>query len=246
MATGFPASLPDFRARHLQRERWFFGGMAVALAVTVLAGFAPTYYLKGWLGPAPTLSPLLHWHGIAFTAWMLLLITQTSLIAAGQRTLHRTLGFAGVGLVVLMMVLGASVAITLARQGVLGAATGIPPLIFLAVPLATIVVFPVLFGAAVHYRRRTDWHKRLMLLATVELVTAAVARLPFVSAWGPPGFFGVADLFVVAIVIYDLVTLRRVHPATVWGGLFLIASQPLRLVVAGTSAWQGFAGWLVG
>jgi hypothetical protein len=71
-----------------------------------------------------------------------------------------------------------------------------------------------------------------------------VSRLPLVEDWGPIGFFGVTDLFVVAIAVYDFRTSGRVHAATLWGGLFLIASQPLRLVIGGSSAWLSFAAWL--
>jgi hypothetical protein len=83
-----------------------------------------------------------------------------------------------------------------------------------------------------------------MLLATLEIVTAAVARLPFVENWGPIGFFGVIDLFVLAMLAYDLIALKRVHPATVWGGLFFVLSQPLRLLVGSSAAWLSFASWL--
>jgi hypothetical protein len=106
------------------------------------------------------------------------------------------------------------------------------------------VVFGGLVAAALYYRSRSGTHKRLMLLATLELVTAAVSRLPVVEDWGPIGFFGVTDLFVIAIVLYDVATLKRVHSATLWGGLFLVASQPLRLAIGGTPAWLELAAWL--
>jgi hypothetical protein len=63
---------------------------------------------------------------------------------------------------------------------------------------------------------------------------------------GPLGDYGVTDLFLVALLIYDLMTRRRVHPATLWGSLFLVASQFLRTMVAGTDTWLAFAGWLKG
>lgn len=77
---------------------------------------------------------------------------------------------------------------------------------------------------------------------------ASVVHVLITSAtwqtWGPAGFFGVGDLFVVAIVVYDLVTTRRIHGATLWGGLALVLSQPLRLLIGGSSPWLAFAGWL--
>ena len=226
------------------RERLFFGGMALLLLITVLLGFAPSYYFHAAYGSQNVLTPSLHLHGAAFSAWMVLLLTQTSLIAAHRVDLHRKLGVAGAILGAMMALLGAFVAITRARDGLLFAPEGVPPSVFLAIPLATVAVFPTLLGAALYFRKRSDIHKRLMLIATLELVTAAVARLPVIFPLGPIGFFAATDLFLGAIVVYDVAALRRVNPATLWGGFFLIASQPLRLFIGSTDTWQTFAGWL--
>ena len=225
-------------------EARFYRGLAIAMALVCFAGFAPSYYLKGHFHAAPQLSLLLHLHGAAFTAWIALLVAQTSLVATGRTRLHRKLGVAGGVLAVLMMVLGAAVAIVRARQGVLGQASGAPPLVFLAIPFATLVVFPLLIGAALYFRKR-DTHKRLMMLGTTEIVTAAVARLPGIAG-NPLAFFGVTDLFVLALVIHDFATRGRVHRATLLGGIVLIASQPLRLIMSGTPEWLAFARWLIG
>jgi hypothetical protein len=233
-------SLPSAEAR---RERRFFAGMAVAYALTVLAGFSRSYYLNGFAGEPFELSPLLHWHGAAYTAWMVLLVVQTFLVAARRTDLHRRLGVAGAALAVVMIALGSGVAITRTASGAI-ADHGAPSLVFLAVPLFGMVVFAALVGAALVLRRRSAFHKRLMLLATLELVTAAVSRLPFVEDWGPVGFFGVTDLFIVAIAAYDFATARRIHPATLWGGLAFVASQPLRLAIGGSPPWLAFAAWL--
>jgi hypothetical protein len=235
-----PVQGSPVRVASRQRERLFFSGMVLALMVTVFWGFAPSFYLHGVLDRPNVLTPSLLVHGTVFSAWMMLLFVQTSLIAARRTDLHRRFGVAGAGLGVLMVVVGAYVTIT--RAGLPGAA----PLAFLAIPLTTVVVFPALFGTALYFRRRTDIHKRLVLIATIELVAAAVARLPGVAPLGPFGFFGGADLFVLAIVVYDLVGLQRIHPATLWGGAFLIASQAGRIMIGDTAAWQAFAAWLIG
>jgi hypothetical protein len=231
---------PSARAR---RERQFFSAMAVAAAVTVVWGFGPTYFLKGAYG-TPPLSTLLHVHGALFTAWIVLLLAQTALVATRRTPVHRRLGQVGVVLIPAMLVLGWMAGVDAARRG--STIPGLTPQAFLIIPLAAIVVFTVLAGSAMALRRRPDYHKRLMLLATIELLTAAVARISFVAPYGPAGFFGVTDLFVLALFAFDYATLRKVHPATLWGGLFLIASQPLRLVVTATSAWTSFAVWLTG
>jgi energy-converting hydrogenase Eha subunit A len=227
-----------------RRDRLFFGGMAIAMLATVLVGFGPTYYFSTVSGTTFELTRPLHVHGAAFTSWMVLLVLQTSLVAAGRTDIHRKLGVFGAVLATLMMVLGAYVAVTRFRAGLFNPPPGIPAGVLLAIALATIVVFPTLFGSALLLRGRTDYHKRLVLIATAELVLAAVARWPGVAALGPPGFFTITDLFVVAIAIYDYSTRGRIHPATLWGGLFFIASQPLRLVIGFSPPWLAFCAWL--
>lgn len=230
-------------------ERLFFGGMAVVLLITVFAGFAPTYYLRNAFG-SPRLTPSLLAHGFAFSTWMVLLVVQTSLVAASRTDIHRRLGVAGGALAVVMMVLGAYVAISRTASGLVVSPPGISPLAFLTVPLAAVVVFPVLLGLALWFRKRADIHKRLVLIATLELVMAAVGRLPGIFnplgsiALGVAGLFIVTDLFLVAIAIYDWRSLGRIHPATLWGGAFFVVSQPLRAMIGATAPWTSFAAWL--
>jgi hypothetical protein len=242
-----PVAAPTHHAR--RSERRFFSGMAVALLITVFAGFAPTYYLRGTFG-SPQLTPLLLVHGFAFSAWMVLLVVQTSLVAANRIDIHRRLGVAGGALAVLMMVLGAYVAISRTASGQVLSPPGISPLAFLTVPLAAIVVFPVLLGSAMWFRKRPGIHKRLVLIATLELVMAAVGRLPGIFnplgpiALGVAGLFVVTDLLLVPIAVYDWRSRGRIHPATLWGGAFFIVSQPLRGLLGTTAAWISFATWL--
>ena len=90
-------------------------------------------------------------------------------------------------------------------------------------------------------------HKRWMLLATVNLLPAAIARIPNIRMFGGPlAFLWFADLFVLALVAWDLRSRGRLHPATVWGGALIVASQPLRLMVGGTEGWLAFARWATG
>ena len=226
-----------------RRERLFYVGMAVAILITVFAGFSRSYFLKAQFG-TPPLSLLLHVHGLVFTSWILLFLTQTTLVAARRTDIHRRLGVLGGVLAVLVLILGTTTAIIRVKGGS-APIPGVPPLAFLAVPLFDMVVFAILVGAAFYYRHRADMHKRLMTLATVSLLSAPIARLHFpMLPPGPPVFFGLTDLFIVALLIYDLATRRRVHPATIWGGLLILASQPLRLMISGTPAWLAFAAWL--
>lgn len=83
-----------------------------------------------------------------------------------------------------------------------------------------------------------------MILAYVSIIIAATARLPGVLPLGPPAFFGIAFLFVVAGIVYDKWSRGRIHPVYVWGGAALALSVPLRLAISSTAGWRAFAGWL--
>jgi hypothetical protein len=108
------------------------------------------------------------------------------------------------------------------------------------------VVFPIFVAAALWWRRDKEMHKRLMMLAYISIIVAAVARLPGVLPLGPLGFFGLAFVFLLVAILYDLLSRRRVHPAYLWGGALLVASVPARLIVSGTAAWRSVAESLVG
>lgn len=226
-----------------QRERLFYTGMAVAFAIIVFAGFSRTYYLRPYFTGATPLMPLLHLHGIVFTSWLLLYLTQTFLVAAHRINVHRRLGIGGAVIAVLMILVGSTTAIIRAGQG--AAPPGIPALAFLTIPLGDMVVFSCLVGAGFYFRRRPDVHKRLMLLATISILDAAIARLPFAFLRaGPVAFFGLEDILIVVCLLYDFIARGRIHRVTAWGGLLIIASQPLRLMIGGTHAWLAFADWL--
>ncbi len=231
-------------------DRAFYSGIAIAMALTVLVGFGPSYYLKPFgQTPMVTLSGgpitvLVHLHGALFTAWVLLFIAQTALVAQHKVAVHRRLGIAGGILAALMVLVGTLTALKTAARG--GAPPGVDPLAFLVIPLSDMLLFGSFVAAALWLRTDRDVHKRLMLLAYVSIIVAAVARFPGVVSVGPPAFFGLAFLFIFAGVVYDLVTRRRVHPAYVWGGTALVLSVPLRLVISDTAAWRALAQWAVG
>jgi hypothetical protein len=136
--------------------------------------------------------------------------------------------------------------------GIVRAKTVVPPpgfssgLTFLTIPLGDVLVFGLLVGAALYFRHRLDIHKRLMVIATITLMPAAVARFPgaFFEQGGPLVFFGLPDLLIVPLLIFDIITRGRPHRATIIGGAILVISHPLRIVIGTTHAWIAFATWL--
>lgn len=199
-------------------DRWFFVTVAGLAIVIVAVGFAPTFYLRALgtdaLPPGLRVLPLyLHVHGAALTLWFLLYFVQTLLVAVGRRDLHRSLGVAGV-------FVGAAVIVTtlIALQHALSGPVRppLPPVEFF-VNVSGVVEVAVRLACAIHFRRQPDVHKRLMYLATVPLLGAAVSRIP-----GAFPFVPVLPLGLMAVLIVrDFVLTRRLHPATLWGGIVL-------------------------
>jgi uncharacterized membrane protein YozB (DUF420 family) len=236
-----------FVPRSALAERRFFSGMAIAILAMVLVGFARSFFLRPLFPELPSPAETIFYvHGTVFTAWIVLLVAQASLVAGGRTDLHRRLGAFGAALAIAMVVLGALGALVAARRASGFVGIPIPPLQFLAIPLFDITLFAIFVALAIARRHDAQSHKRWMLLATVNLVAAAVARWPGVGAYGPPAFFGGTDLLIVALAIWDLRTRGRLHPVTLWGGLAIVVSQPVRLVVSGTDGWLAFARWATG
>ena len=229
-------------------DRVFYTGLAIAMALTVLAGFGGTYYFRLLSGTPTTVSgqsitPGLQLHATLFTAWVVLFVCQTALVAAGRLRVHRRLGYASIALAVMMIIVGLRTAVEAAARG--AAPPGVDSLTFLVVPVFDVVLFTGFVAAALLKRRDKEAHKRLMVLAYVSIITAAVARLPGLLPLGPFVFFGISFLFVVAGIVYDRVSRGRIHHVYKWGAPIIAVSVPLRLAVSGTAAWQSFARWLV-
>jgi len=198
-------------------DRLFFSGMALASALMLFLGFLPSYFNRS--AEFPPLTPLYQLHGAVFTAWIVLLVAQTALVAGRRTDIHRTLGVAGALLATVVFVVGVAVSVETLRRN--GGPPGGDPRKFFAIPIGDIIVFAVLVGVAVLQRQQSDTHKRLMLLATISLLTAAVGRiLRQVGMGGAPGLFLGTDVFVwrssSTILLRAAVYIRRPFGVVRW------------------------------
>lgn len=232
--------LPGSRFDHV-----FFQTMAVLLTLTMVVGFAKTYFLHGvFRAKLPNL--LIHIHGAVFTCWFLLLLAQSALASAHRVDLHRKLGIAGVVVACLMFPLGIlATADYLVREA---AQRWI--LLAAVMPIAELGIFSVLAAAAFLMRRKPALHKRLILLATIGLMGAAVGRMQFLPFWH---FHGIAAIrlvwcytyvFLLPLTAYDLWSTRKLNRATVWGSLFIISMQQVILLVSTTAPWYALVRWM--
>lgn len=233
-------------------ERKFYSRMAILLVAVVFIGFAPSFYLRGvvpaYPRPNPTLPPSVMFHGLMFTLWMALLVIQTQLVAARRTETHMNLGKAAmlvaIALVPLMYVT--------AVWGV--ARESHPPftdgLNWTAIPLAVIPAFAFLIYEAWRRRREAQWHKRLMLGASIIFVAGpGFSRIPL----APPSFWGFGlqllagtTLLYLPLFLWDRRTQGKVHPATWTGYAVGIAAAVVPLALIYTNSWAGIAAKLPG
>jgi hypothetical protein len=226
-------------------EHLYFSGMAALILVAVFVGFAHTYYLAG-LFRAPLPNLLVHVHGAVFTLWILLFITQTSLVAAGRVNLHRRLGIFGVIVACMLVVLGVLVAtesmVNESKPGPAGA--GLRG--FYAVALADMLMFGTLMWFAIRNRFNPVVHKRLVLIATLSILDAAYDRWPVPVPWWDDRVTPLICTYPLLLLLmaYDWWSTGTVQRVTLWATAFLVVVQQGRAQFGRAALWQTFAGWV--
>jgi hypothetical protein len=237
------ATIASPAAVRIRNDRALYSFMGLAIAATVIWGFAPSFYFSRWMTAPPTtpeIGALLALHGTVFTAWVALMVVQPMLIAARNLRLHRRLGYAGAGVAAAMVLLGNLAAIAAMHGGFRGLGD---PYVFYAVPFFAINSFAVTVFFAVRWRNFADTHKRLILLSNSALLGAAIARIPLGAIQGtaPFSFIFGPDLIILAGMAYDLASRGRIHRVWLYGGALMVASQVLMMAVMGTAWWHAFA-----
>lgn len=228
-------------------ERRFFLFAAIAFAAITFIGFARTYYLVPVIGGAP-LRWVAHVHGVLMTLWVLLFGAQVFLIRTKRVQTHMRMGWAAVGLAVAILPAGFLTAIYATKYGNSPSTPpDIPPLSFMLIPMADLVMFVIFFSAAIYFRKSPAEHKRLMLLTALNFLPPAVARIPIpeLQAFGPLWFFGFPALLFIAAIVIDTKRTGRLNRVFLIGGVLWIVAMFGRLPLSESGAWLGVAEWLV-
>jgi uncharacterized membrane protein YozB (DUF420 family) len=233
-------SLPETQSHRRTVGRPFYLSMSLIMAAVIVGGFSQT--VPDDFAREPGLPFLLHIHGAIFTLWVLIFVAQPAFIARGSIALHRKIGWFGAALAAAMLVMGVAATLYAIRYNFVPGF--FPRPIFLVMNLIGICVFAGLVAAGVAMRKRAEWHKRLMLCATISILGPGLGRLLPMGSFGaaaPLVMFGVIALFAFAGPVADVIVRRRIHPAYGWG----VSTILLSMIVIGPIAFSPLANALL-
>jgi uncharacterized membrane protein YozB (DUF420 family) len=217
--------------------RRFYLIISLLMAAVFVSGFGQT--VPDDFTHKPGLPLLLHVHGAVFTLWVLVFVAQPAFVARGSLKLHRQVGMAGAWLAGLMVIMGLAAVFFAIRYHFVP--SFFPPAIFLVMNVIGILVFGGLVAGGVALRRNPEWHKRLMLCATISILGPGLGRLLPMDSFGaaaPLVMFGVIMLFALAGPVVDLMVRKRIHPAYAWGVGAIVFSNLLTAPLAFTPPAQ--------
>jgi hypothetical protein len=106
--------------------------------------------------------------------------------------------------------------------------------------LVNLLLFALFVVAALTLRTRPEFHKRLMLMATLSLLAPAVARITLLFTHDVMAQFLTFDFCVLVFVVTDTVQYRRLHPAFGFGATLLIVSFQLTAMALRAKWWLPF------
>jgi len=234
----------DILVRRRPSDRALFWAAAIGFPLIVLVGYARTYYLSPLFDVKPLANGLVHAHAAIMSLWVVYFTAQIALIRTKNIRIHMTMGWVGVALAVLVIVVGMSAAVD-AHFVRFGAPPGVSPHTFFMVPLMAMILFVIYFGGAIYYRRRPAEHKSLMLMTAINFVAAAIARIPIL----PPQmamlqYFGLTDLLAVASFGWFTWKHKKFNWTFALAVVLLIVSQPLTVYIGYSQPWLELTAWI--
>jgi FtsH-binding integral membrane protein len=225
-------------------NRYFYFSMSLLLAAIVVVGFSRTVNENLFHPAVPR--PFILWiHGTAFAGWVAFFIFQSTLIRIHKVRWHRFFGWFGAALATVMVPLGITTAIIMARFDTVQLhQTGADA--FIAIPFYDMIAFGVIIALAVYWRKKPDVHRRLIFIATCGLMDAPIGRFAFM--FDNNLFFPCLDLLIILGVARDLLVDRRVHKEYHYALPLLIVGQGLAVYIWRSNPpwWRGITHAILG
>lgn len=227
------------------RANLFYLGFGLFALAVVLTGFSTTYIIP--MARRSFSAPwVVHLHGASALGWVLLLIYQARLVGTRRTPQHRRLGQAGLPLALLVWATGIATALwaakrdlpeigTAATSSLGGTATGLSLYLLLVI-------------AAILARRRPDWHKRLIVLATIQVLWPAFFRLRHLLPMVPqPGIWlaiVLAYLPIAVAALRDRMRYGWIHPVWLFAAPAVVIEQSLEFALFDQGVLRSFGQWL--
>ena len=221
----------------------FYFVMSLVVALVVVYGFSRTVG-AGLIRPPSPRPMVLYLHVGIFAGWVVFFIVQSALVRTGNVKLHRQVGWLGIALGVAIPIVGIATAIAMGRLRMQESRTDAAQL--LAIPFFDMLAFSVAFALAVYWRKKPEFHRRLMSIATCSLTAAAFGRFP--TALMPRHwFYAGVDALILLGPVRDLLPTKRVHPVYLFGLPILAAGQTgIFMYVGPAQVWMRVAHAILG
>lgn len=239
-------------------ERWFFVWMALIALAICFVGFLPTYLIPVSSGTF-TRPALVHLHGLSMFAWLALFTSQSWLAATGRMISHRTFGMLGLALATIgLMLLITTVVVDVNGTEKLFPDFGPAARASQGGNVVRSIAFVCLVAAGVMSVRKTEIHKRLMLVANIIVVAPALGRIARVYFLGNPDIPPIppdirlpmailvllaSEALIAALLWHDWRSRGRPHPVSLFGAALVFALNFAR-PVGELGAWQSLMQWL--
>jgi hypothetical protein len=217
-------------------DQYFYFFMSLLIPAIVVYGFSFTVG-KNLIHPVIPRPPILYVHAAVFSGWLVFFMLQSALVRTHKVYWHRRIGWFGVALGVLIPVLGVSTAITMGRFDILS--LHLPDVeSALIIPLFDMVAFTSTFALAIYWRKKPEFHRRLIFIATCALTAASFGRFPE-RLLRPEWFYSGVDILILLGVVRDMIVNRSVHRVYFYVLPAFIVGQ----TIASYAAFHGLSYW---
>lgn len=227
------------------RATLFYLGFGLVGLLVVALGFGVTYAVpmvrRSFSAPW-----FVHLHGASALGWVLMFIAQAMLVRERRSPLHRRMGQVALPLALVIWASGIATATWAAQRDLPQQGTAATSA--LGGTISGLTIYVLLVVAALTMRRKPDWHKRLVMLATIQLLWPAFFRLRHLlpAVPHPDVTFALVLAYspIVVAALRDRTQSGGIHPVWLYVGSALIVEQSLEFAFFDQGPLRLFGQWV--